>query len=217
MQAKIRILVADDHPVFRAGLKQVILSDAEFAIVAEAGDGPTALAAILRETPDIALLDFDLPKLNGLEIARALQKERSPVRVVILTMHNQEALFNEALDAGVSGYLLKDNAVADIVSSLRTVAGGGIHLSPAVSTYLVRRTHRTTALTKKQPGLADLTPTERRVLKLIAANKTSKEIGKELFISHRTVETHRSNICEKLELRGSHKLLQFAIEHRNDL
>jgi DNA-binding NarL/FixJ family response regulator len=217
MASKISIVFADDHPVFRAGLKQVISTDPEFALLAEAGDGPGALEAIRKHKPSIALLDFDLPKLNGLEITRALQKERSPARVIILTMHSAETLFNEALDAGVSGYVLKDNAAVDILNSLRTVAEGGIYLSPAVSAYLVRRTHRSQALAKRLPGLADLTPTERRILKLIAASKTSKEIGKELFISYRTVETHRSNICEKLELRGSNRLLQFAIEHRNEL
>jgi len=203
--------------VFRAGLKQVIAADPEFAILADAGDGPAALAAIRQHQPDIALLDLDLPKLSGLEIARALQRERLPVRVIILTMHSAEPLFNEALDAGVSGYVLKDNATVDVLSSLRAVARSGVYLSPAVSAYLVRRAQRAGCLTREQPGLAGLTPTERRVLKLIAVNRTSKEIGRELFISYRTVETHRSHICEKLALRGSHKLLQFALEHRDAL
>jgi DNA-binding NarL/FixJ family response regulator len=217
MSSPTSLIVADDHPVFRAGLKQVVSADPSFAIVAEVGDGAAALAAIREHQPQLALLDLDLPHLSGLAIARTLQRERSPVRVIILTMHSAETLLNEALDAGVCGYVLKDNATVDVLNSLRTVAGGGIYLSPAVSGYLVRRADRAAALTRQKPGLADLTPTERRVLKLIAASKTSKDIGRELFISYRTVETHRSHICEKLGLRGSNKLLQFAIEHRNDL
>lgn len=217
MTLKTTIVIADDHPVFRAGLRQIISADPNFTVLAEAGDGRAALEAISREKPSIALLDFDLPELNGLEIARAMQRASSPAQVVILTMHNVEALFNEALDAGVSGYLLKDNAVVDVLGCLRAVAAGGVYISPAMSSYLVRRTRNGSALLKAQPGLANLTPTERRVLSLIATNKTSKEIGRELFISYRTVETHRSNICEKLGLRGSNKLLQFAIEHRSEL
>lgn len=217
MIATYKLTVADDHPVFLAGLKQIILSDPQFMIAEEAGDGEAALEAIHRRKPDIALLDFDLPKINGLEIANQLKLENSETQVVILTMHNVETLLNEALDAGVRGYLLKDNAAVDILNGLRAVAGGGIYISPAMSAYLVHRTQNSSALAESRPGLKNLTPSERRVLKRIAAGKTSKEIGKELFISHRTVETHRSNISEKLDVRGSNKLVQFAIEHRHEL
>jgi DNA-binding NarL/FixJ family response regulator len=217
MPSPINLVIADDHPVFRAGLKQVIAAEPDFAILAEAGDGQAALAAIRQHQPHVALLDLDLPRLSGLEISRILQRERAAVRIIILTMHSAEALFNEALDSGVSGYVLKDNATVDVLNSLRAVAGGGHYLSPAVSAMLLRRGQRAGALTRQQPGLASLTPTERRVLKHIAAGKTSKEIGRELFISVRTVETHRSHLCEKLSLRGSNKLLQFALEHRDAL
>jgi DNA-binding NarL/FixJ family response regulator len=152
-----------------------------------------------------------------LEIARTVQREQLATRVVILTMHNAEALLNEALDLGVNGYLLKDNAATDIVSALRSVVRGDVYLSPAISAHLARRRRQLAGGSSPSSGLERLTPTERRILRRIAANQTSKEIGRELFISHRTVETHRSNICEKLNLRGSNKLLQFALEHRDEL
>jgi DNA-binding NarL/FixJ family response regulator len=211
------VVIADDHPVFRAGLQQILAAAPEFAVVAEAGDGPAALQAIREQKPAIALLDFDLPGRNGLEIARTVQREQLATRVVILTMHNAEALLNEALDLGVNGYLLKDNAATDIVSALQAVVRGDVDLSPAISAHLARRRRQLAGGSSPSSGLERLTPTERRILRRIAANQTSKEIGRELFISHRTVETHRSNICEKLNLRGSNKLLQFALEHRDEL
>jgi DNA-binding NarL/FixJ family response regulator len=135
----------------------------------------------------------------------------------MLTMHAEESTFNAAMDAGAQGYLLKDDAMEMVLAALKAVASGGVYLSPAISTWLLRRQRRASALKEEKTGLAALTATERRVLLLVAENKTNKEIGEELFISHRTVETHRSNICRKLDLQGAHKLLQFAIEHRSDI
>ncbi|MGA2870473.1 MAG: LuxR C-terminal-related transcriptional regulator, partial [Verrucomicrobiota bacterium] len=123
--------------------------------------------------------------------------------------------FNRALNLGVSGFILKENAVDEIVKAIITVAGDGHYLSSSVSSYLVRRRNREELLAAKKPGLEDLTKAERRILKLIAAKKTSREIGAELFISTRTVEAHRANIITKLELQGSHSLLQFALENRS--
>jgi DNA-binding NarL/FixJ family response regulator len=132
-------------------------------------------------------------------------------------MHGEEATFNAAMDAGARGYLLKEDALELVLLGIKAVASGSFYLSPSISGWLMKRQQRVSALKLQKTGLASLTPTERRVLQLVAENKTNKEIAGELFISPRTVETHRSNLCQKLELQGVHKLLQFAIEHRSEL
>ena len=215
MTRRPKILIVDDHPLFRGGLRQVILDDRRFELTGEEADGEAALKFIQEKKPDIAVLDLKLPGLTGLEIAHKLQAARSPTRVIILTMHNEEELINRALDNGVMGFVLKENAVEEIVNAISAVAEGEHYFSPAVSGHLVRRHHRAESLAKEKPGLDDLTKAELRVLKLIATKKTSKEIAAELFISPRTVEAHRANICTKLDLHGSHSLLQFALENRS--
>ncbi|MFO1478271.1 MAG: response regulator transcription factor [Verrucomicrobiota bacterium] len=207
----------DDHPLFRQGLRQVVQADPRFDLVGEAGDGPGALK-IARETrPQIAILDVNLPGLSGLEVAREFQNLHPPIHVIILTMYKEEETFNRALDFGVKGFVLKENAVEDILTGLAAVAAGEHYLSPSISGYLVRRRTRAEALVARQPGLEDLTRAERRILKLIGEKKTSRAIAAELFISPRTVEAHRANICAKLNLRGTHSLLQFALENRSAL
>jgi len=214
---RIKVLIVDDHPLFRQGLRQLVESDGRFELAGEAGDGLTALRLIHQQKPDIALLDVNLPGMSGLEVARQLQSKKVPTRVVILTMFKEEETFNRALDLGVLGFVLKENAVQDILDSLAAVARGEHYLSPTISSYLVRRRGRAEALASRQPGLDDLTKAERRILKLIAEKKTSRVIAAELFISPRTVEAHRANICTKLDLHGSHSLMQFALEHRSAL
>jgi two-component system, NarL family, response regulator DegU len=210
MASRIKVLIVDDHPLFRHGLRQVIEADPRFELIAETGDGTIAL----QQKPDVAVLDVNLPGLSGLEIARKLHGKRLPTRLIILTMHKEEETFNRAVELGAKGFVLKENAVGDILDGLAAVAKGEHYLSPSISGYLVRRRGRAETLAAKKPGLEDLTKAERRILKLIAEKRTSKEIAAELFISPRTVEAHRANICEKLELRGSHSLLQFALENR---
>ncbi len=217
MSAKIKVLIVDDHPLFRSGLRQAVESDARFQFIGEIGDGDAALRLILERKPDVTVLDVNLPGLSGLEIARRLQGKRPVARLVMLTMHKEEEIFNRALDFGVQGFVLKENAVEEIVKAIDAVAGGEHYLSPSISGYLVRRRSRAEVLADQKPGLDDLTKAERRILKLIAEKKTSRQIGAELFISPRTVEAHRANICAKLELRGSHSLLQFALENRSSL
>ena len=215
MSDKVKVLIVDDHPLFRQGLRQVIEGDSRFELVAEAGDGETALRLVGEKRPDVAVLDVNLPRLSGLEVARVLQQQRGPTQVIILTMYKEEETFNRALDFGVKGFVLKENAVEDIRNALVTVARGEHYLSPSISGYLVRRHGRAESLAAQKPGLDDLTKAEQRILKFIAEKKTSREIAAELFISPRTVEAHRANICAKLELRGSHSLLQFALENRS--
>jgi len=217
MSQRITVLIVDDHPLFREGLRQVILKDSRLELCGAAGDGPTALQMIYEKKPDIAVLDVNLPGLTGLEIAQKLQHKRLPTRLVILTMLKEETVFNRALDLGVKGFVLKENAVEEIAKALTIVADGEHYLSPSISGYLIRRRSRAESLANEKPGLEDLTKAELRILKLIAMKKTSREIASELFISPRTVEAHRANICVKLNLRGSHSLLQFALENRSSL
>jgi DNA-binding NarL/FixJ family response regulator len=217
MSGEIKVLIVDDHPLFRSGLRQVVESDPRLKLIGETGDGATALRLIQEKKPDVAVLDVNLPGLTGLEIAGRLQGRRPPVHLIILTMHKEEEIFNRAVDLGVKGFVLKENAVDEILKAIAAVAAGEHYLSSSISGYLVRRRSRAESLAAQKPGLEDLTKAERRILKLIAEKKTSRQIGAELFISPRTVEAHRANICAKLELRGSHSLLQFALENRSSL
>ena len=215
MKQRPKVLIVDDHPLFRKGLGQVIMDDGRFELVGETGDGEMALQMIKEKKPDVAILDVNLPGVSGLEIARQLREKHSPTRAIMLTMHKEEDLCNRALDNGAMGFVLKENAVEEIVKAVAAVAEGEHFLSSSISGYLVHRRHRAEHLAKEKPGLDDLTKAELRILKLISEKKTSREIGAELFISPRTVEAHRANICSKLKLHGSHSLLQFALENRS--
>jgi DNA-binding NarL/FixJ family response regulator len=214
MATETNILIADDHPIFREGLRRVIEKQRGWKIVAEAGDGETALHLIKELRPDIALLDVVMPKLNGLGVAREVQRKKLPVAIVFLTMFKESDVFDEAMDLGIKGYMLKDNAVVEIVNCMRSVASGEYFISPAISHLLVKRTERARGLAQEQPRLQNLTPAERRILLLIADGKTSKQIGAELFVSPKTVDNHRFNIAEKLGVRGPNGLLKFALENR---
>jgi two-component system, NarL family, response regulator DegU len=217
MQTPIRVFIVDDHPIFRQGLRQAIEHDPRLSVVGEAGDGASALQQIKTLRPDVAVLDIEIPGGDGLDVARALQTLQPAIPAIVLTMHKDEAMVNAALDAGVRGYIVKDNAVTEVVEGVKAVAAGQIYLCALVSGHLLRRRQRTEDLAQQTPGLVKLTPMERRVLKLVAENKTSREIGQLLFISPRTVETHRARVCEKLNLHGSHPLLQFALAHKSEL
>src|SRR4030095_12048110 len=138
--------------------------------------------------------DIDMPELDGFGVMRALRHEKIAVEVIFLTIHRDEDFFNEAINLGAKGYVLKDSALTDIVNCVRSLASGKPYVRPALTTLLLNRNRRAASLGLKTPELKDLSPAERRVLKLIAEYKTSREISEELFISHRTVETHRTNI-----------------------
>jgi len=211
---KRSVVIADDHPIFRRGLLQIIEAEPMFEIVGESGNGREALALIKQAAPDLAVLDISMPEMNGLEVVKAVEKEGMRMDFIILTMFTEEEYFDEAMDCGVKGYLLKENATSDLLRCLRAVAEGKYYVSPSISEYLIDRNRRKNELDKKLPTLTDLTEMERRILKLISDNKTSKEIAAELFISYRTVQNHRNNICQKLGFSGHNKLLQFALENK---
>lgn len=217
MSEQISIIIADDHPLFRKGLRQVVDGDPSLRIVGEAGSGEVALKLIRELCPQVAILDVDMPVMNGLKVTEELRTLELPTEIIILTMYKEEDMFNSAMDLGVKGYVLKEHAAEDIVQGIRTVAGGDYYISPLISTFLVNRNDRVSAFEQKYPFLTHLTPTERKVLGLVAGKKTSKEIAEILHVSYRTVENHRGNISQKLGLRGSHSLLKFAIENKSSL
>jgi DNA-binding NarL/FixJ family response regulator len=217
MSERISVVIADDHPLFRKGLREVIDGDTMITTLGEADNGESALELLRTLAPAIAILDINMPRMSGLAVARALVNDTSGVDIIFLTMYNEDDLFNEAMDAGARGYVLKDSAVNDILSAIHTVAGGRYYISPALSDLLMKRSARVEKLLRHTPSLEDLTPAELRVLKLVAGNKTSKEIAETLFISTKTVENHRTNIAAKLHLKGSHSLLKFALENKEVL
>lgn len=217
MENEIRVVIADDHPVVRRGLRQTIEGDPILRVVAEAGDGQAALAQIRELKPAIAVLDVDMPRLDGLGVAREIRKQRLPVEIVFLTIYDEEDLFHAAMDLGSKGYLLKDSALTEIVQALRAVAEGNYYVTPSLTAYLVDRRSRAQTFVSETPRLADLTPTERRILGMVAEGQSSKSIAQELFIHYRTVENHRTNICQKLGLQGHNALFKFALEHKAEL
>jgi len=214
---EISILIADDHPIVRRGLAQLLNSEPGLAVIAEADDGEQAIERIRALQPAIAILDVDMPRKDGFAVAQAVVDEQLSVEVIFLTMHKNEALLNSALDLGVKGYVLKDSAMADIINAVRAVTAGEEFLSPALSKYLIRRSRRAAAFVQQQPALADLTPTECKVLALIAQGQSSKAIADTLCISPRTVDHHRANITDKLQLKGHNALLRFAYQHKGEL
>jgi DNA-binding NarL/FixJ family response regulator len=215
MGAEITIVIADDHPMFRRGLRQSLEECPDFKILSEAGDGQAALQMIKDLNPDVAILDISMPVLDGFAVARETQTANHHTRLIFLTAYQEASIFEEAMQLGVKGYLLKESSLNEIVSCVKAVAADQHYTSPALTSYLINLTRAKPG--KAEPGIKDLTPTELRVLKLIANYKTSREIADELFISHHTVETHRRNICDKLDLHGSHALMKFALAHARDL
>ena len=185
-------------------------------MVAEASDGEMALALVKKLHPHIAVLDIDMPKLDGLSVAREIVRQKLQTEIIFLTFHADEELFRTAMDLGSKGYILKDSAAQEIVAGVRAVAAGRHYLSSAITANLLQRREKPEE--KKQTALTTLlTATEYRIMQLIANGKSSKEIGAELSIHYRTVENHRTNICRKLSLEGegANALLRFALQNKS--
>lgn len=217
MKKQINVLIADDHPIFRSGLRLMIEADALLKVAGEAEDGESALAYIRSLQPDVAVLDIDMPPPDGMAVARRIQEERLPVEIIFLTMHNEEELLNAALDAGVKGFIVKDGAANEITACIKAVAAGRNFISPTLSGHLLKRRNKPDIPAAPLPAIHNLTAAERHVLLLISESMTNKEIAEKMFISVRTVEHHRSNICAKLSLTGKNALLTFALTHKFQL
>jgi DNA-binding NarL/FixJ family response regulator len=213
---EIRILIADDHPVVRKGLRLSIEEDSSLKVVAEASDGETSLALIKKLRPHIAVLDIDMPKLDGLSVAREIARQKLDTRIIFLTFHADEDLFRTAMALGSKGYILKDSASQEIVAGVHAVANGRPYISSAITARMLEP-HATPEAARQDSLTGKLTPTERKIMRLIADGKSSKEIGAELSIHYRTVENHRTNICRKLALEGegANALLRFALQNKS--
>ena len=214
MADKITVLIADDHPIVRRGLRSIIETDPGLQIVDEASDGDEALRLIAESRPDVIVVDLDMPGRDGFGVVREMRRQGFPGAVIVLTMHGEPDLLNEALGLDVLGYVVKDSTVTDIVGGIKAVHHGRHFISPALATYFITRGAAPAAGTRSVDAL---TPSEQRILRLVADGKSSKDIADECGIHYRTVENHRTNISTKLDLQGSHGLLKFAMLNRSSL
>jgi len=213
----LTILLAEDHHIFRQGLVKIIESEGSMEIVAEVDNGDDAFRRILELQPDVAVLDISMPGKTGLQVAREILKENLKTRLVILTMYKDEDFLEEAIDLEVKGYVLKSNTADDLLKAIQCAARGESYISQLFSDILVKRREKRKQVMVDNPNLDTLSPTEKVILKNISQNKTSKEIATEMYISFRTVQKHRANICAKLSLNGWNALLTFAIKNKSSL
>jgi DNA-binding NarL/FixJ family response regulator len=207
---KTKILLADDHTVVRGGLKLVLDAQPDLAVVAEAGDGAEAVERALADDIDLAILDVTMPRMTGLQAAAELSRRRPELRTLILSMHDNEQYFFEALKAGASGYVLKTAANRDLIEACRAAMRGEPFLYPAAVQALIRDYLDRASRGEEAPD-DPLTPRELEIVKLIAEGHTSDEIAGMLFISKKTVDRHRANVLEKLGMRNRVELTRYAI------
>jgi len=199
----IRILIADDHAMFRQGLATMLGAVPDIVIIAQTGDGQETLDMIIRTQPDLAIVDISMPGLTGIEILREVRYRELSTRLVLLTMHTEPELAAEAIQSGASGYLLKENAFEDLVSALHRVINGDIVISPNLCDILSH---------PKSPPDSELRPRELEILRYIASGLGNKQIADKLQISTRTVETHRAKIMLRLNLHSAAELVRYAIK-----
>jgi len=212
---KIKILIADDHPLMRKGIRAALEDEPEIEQIVEADNGESAYEQLKKGSFDIALVDIEMPKLGGIGLSQKIIKEKINTKIIVLTMHKDEDIFDQAMNAGANGYLLKENAAEDIVECIHAVQAGEYFISPAISSYLVKRSQKSNVPFSAIPYVDTLTKAERTILKLISEEKTSQQIADELCISPKTVENHRNNISKKLHLSGTHSLLKFALSNKD--
>lgn len=198
------IVLADDHPIFRRGLVDIIAEFPEYRVIAEASDGQQALDVIHDHQPDVAILDISMPIMDGFEVLLKAQHNSKPPLFIMLTMYDDKAYLEKALEYGAMGYLLKDNAEQELINCLTMVEQGDHYLSPGVSRHLINPGHS---------GLTQLSHAERRVFMMVSDYRTNVEIAEMLSVSVRTIENHRARICKKLGLSGPHALMQYISDH----
>jgi len=207
----IRVLLAEDHVLLREGLRELLERKPDIQIVAEADDGRQAVALTRQFRPRVVLMDVSMPLLNGIEATRQIHAELPHTRVACLSMHAERQVLAAALAAGASGYLLKECAGTDLVTCVRVVAGGHVYLSPAIADEVVRGYVRLQTLDGGDSAYTSLTDREREVLQLISEGHRTIEIARKLSLSIKTICSHRSNIMQKLNLRGTAEIVKYAL------
>jgi DNA-binding NarL/FixJ family response regulator len=207
----VRVLLADDHKLMRAGLRLVVEQQPEFTVVGEADDGRQAAAMAESLKPDVIVMDVAMPNLNGIEAASRIAQSNPAIHIVMLSMYSDEGYVLRALKAGAKAYLLKDSAEADLAAAIHAVMQGKSYFSPAVSRLLLDDYVRKLRRSGAEDSYDLLSPREREVLQLVAEGKSNKEIATQLNLSVYTVETHRANLMEKLGLKGMPELILYAV------
>jgi len=224
--ASIRVLLADDHDILRQGLKMLLSMQQEMRVVGEARTGREALVMTQELKPDVVVMDISMPDMDGLETCQLIRSQQPATQVLMLTMHESEEYFLQALRMGAAGYLVKKAAPSDLQMAINAIAQGGAFLYPGLAKALIRsyvaspasatlasHDHETVNTSSLAQALRVLTPREVEVLKLVAEGRTNQEIADQLTLSIKTVQTHRANVMEKLDLRDITHLVRFAIRH----
>jgi len=209
---KVRLLIADDHKIFRQGIKKLLEEEQDLQVVGEAADGREVVKKATELKPDIILMDIAMANLNGLEATKQIKKVLPESKIIMLTMHKNEEYVLQSFQAGASGYILKEGAVEELVSAIRSIHADKSFLSPTVSKTLVDAYLRKMETGKTETPFDLLTDREREVLQLIAEGFTNREVAKQLFISVKTVEAHRAHIMQKLNIHDIAKLVKYAIQ-----
>ncbi len=209
--SKTRVLIADDHPLIRSGLRSLLARESEFEVVGEAADGYQALELVEQLKPDIVMLDVSMPRLNGIDVARKISETTPSTRVIIVSIHSDESYVLRALRAGAKGYLLKASPEGDILNAVRTVAAGHAYLSPEMSRLLVEEYVRE----MRERGVEDsydlLSIREKEILQLLVSGSSNRQIAELIHVSVATVETHRSNVLQKLGIHSLPELILYAV------
>jgi len=208
---KIKVLLAEDHTIVRKGLTSLLAGEADIEVVGEAEDGQEAVELVERLAPDVVLMDNTMPVLNGLEATRQIKKRFPEIKVLVLTMHTTEEYIQQFLQAGASGYLIKKTAPKELVTAIHAVYRGDSYLSPAISNVIIEGYLHQAAATASEDSYEKLTDRERQVLQMITEGVSNREIAERLHLSVKTVNNHRMNLMDKLNIHNTAKLVKYAI------
>jgi two-component system response regulator NreC len=212
--SKIRILLADDHTLFRQGIKTLLAAESDMEVVGEAADAAAAADKATELKPDVVLLDIGMPGPSSFEVARQIRRNRPDTKVVFLTMYDDEDYLVESMEVGANGYILKDSPASQLASAVRDVFRGGSYLSPRMLSQLVDDFRSRVKTTDRLPRFASLTPREKEVLKMLAEGNSVKEVATQLDLSVKTVEAHKFNLMRKLGIHNKAQLVQYAIQKK---